>query len=265
MKQLLLDKLYNDKKGFIYYWYGSSMLLLKALRSEMHRHYPVEIYIGLDDDFEINFGDGWNECRAVVIDSNQPHQLVGGGGCLALFLLDPNFYNLNKIQKEIFSDKKYFEPDSDLIFSLIEKINRYKAYPRTCSDAKNLTAELVFSLFNLDSYNKEIDLRIKILLNILEDIPEKKISSQELAQSVSLSESRLAHLFKEQTGTPIRRYLLWLRLREAIKIILKGESFTTAAHESGFSDSAHLSRTYRQMFGISPSNLVKLKKIFLKG
>lgn len=63
---------------------------------------------------------------------------------------------------------------------------------------------------------------------MLEDIPGKKISSQELAHLVNLSENRLAHLFKEQTGTPIRRYLLWLKLREAIKIILQGESFTTA-------------------------------------
>lgn len=223
----------------------------------MHSHYPVEVYIGLDDDFEINLGDGWDECRAMVIDSNQPHQLVGGKGCVALFLLDPNFYSLNKVQKELFSHDGYFKPDKKLTISLVEKINRFRSYHRTCTDAKKLTDELVFSLLNLDSYNKELDLRIKILLNKLEDIPQKKISSKELAKSVGLSESRLAHLFKEQTGTPIRRYLLWLRLREAIRLILKGQSFTIAAHESGFSDSAHLSRTYRKMFGISPSDLLK--------
>ncbi len=233
------------------------MLLLKSLRSEMHRHYPVEIYIGLDEEFEINFGDGWNECRAVVIDSNQSHQIVGGRGCIALFLLDPNLYNLNKIQNGIFNDREYFKPDTKLIFSSVEKINRFRTRLCTCSDAKDLTDELVYSLFNINSGNKKIDSRIKRLLSILNDIPEKKISSRELARLAGLSESRLAHLFKKETGTPIRRYLLWLRLREAIKIILKGESFTTAAHESGFSDSAHLSRTYKEMFGICPSDLLK--------
>lgn len=251
------DKLYKDKNGFIYYWYGASMLLLKDLKSEIHKHFPIEIYIGLDADFEINFGDGWSKCRAVVIDSNQPHQLVGGRGCVAFFLLDPIICNLNKVQSDIFSDRKYYVPDRDTVFSLIERINEFKLYPRVTNDAKNLTDEVVFTFFNYRSCNKEMDSRIEKVLNVLDDIPEKKTSSLELAQLVNLSESRLAHLFKSETGTPIRRYLLWLRLRKAIKIILRGQSFTTAAHESGFSDSAHLSRTYRQMFGISPSDLLK--------
>lgn len=252
-----IDVLCNKEKDSIYYLHGSSILLLEAIKSEMHRHYPIEVYIGLDDNFEINFGDEMNECRAMVIDSNQQHQIIKSSGCLALFLLDPNIYRLIRIQKEILSDKKYFIPDSNLVFSLIEKINKFRAYPRTCNDAKNLTDELLFSLFNIDFYNKKIDPRIKTLMNILEDIPEKKIYSKELAQLVDLSESRLAHLFKEQTGTSIRRYLVWLKLKQAIRIILKGESFTTAAHESGFSDSSHLSRTYKQMFGITPSSLLK--------
>ena len=36
---------------------------------------------------------------------------------------------------------------------------------------------------------------------------------------------------------------------------MRGSSLTEAAHEAGFADSAHLSRTFRATFGIAPSFL----------
>ncbi|HUL98536.1 MAG TPA: helix-turn-helix domain-containing protein [Mycobacterium sp.] len=52
------------------------------------------------------------------------------------------------------------------------------------------------------------------------------------------------------------RLLLWLRLVDAIGALSGGASLTDAAHRTGFSDSAHLSRTFRRMFGMAPSLLV---------
>ena len=39
----------------------------------------------------------------------------------------------------------------------------------------------------------------------------------------------------------------------AIEAVMAGASWTEAAHEAGFADSAHLTRTHRRMFGIEPS------------
>jgi AraC-like DNA-binding protein len=36
-----------------------------------------------------------------------------------------------------------------------------------------------------------------------------------------------------------------------------GQSWTAAAQEAGFADSAHLSRTCRRMFGIAPVTLIR--------
>jgi len=76
-----------------------------------------------------------------------------------------------------------------------------------------------------------------------------------LAQRAHLSPSRFAHLFKQQTGLPVRNYLLWRRLLLALKCIEGGHSFTTAAHEAGFADSAHLSRSFRRVFGAMPTDM----------
>jgi AraC-like DNA-binding protein len=38
---------------------------------------------------------------------------------------------------------------------------------------------------------------------------------------------------------------------------MNGDSWTTAAQNAGFADSAHFSRTCRRMFGIAPAMLVR--------
>ena len=76
-----------------------------------------------------------------------------------------------------------------------------------------------------------------------------------LAQELELSESRLAHLIAEYLGVPFRSYVLWLRLQRAASEIAGGRTLTEAAHHAGFSDGAHLSRVFRRMFGIAPSEL----------
>jgi AraC-like DNA-binding protein len=81
------------------------------------------------------------------------------------------------------------------------------------------------------------------------------VRGTEVAAAVGVSVSRLTHLFTEQVGIPLRRYVLWLRLRMAITEVLGGADLTDAAHSAGFADSAHLTRTCRDMFGLPPSVL----------
>jgi AraC-like DNA-binding protein len=74
------------------------------------------------------------------------------------------------------------------------------------------------------------------------------VSGTELAARVGMSASRLTHLFTQQVGIPLRRYVLWSRLRIAITRVRAGDDLTGAAHSAGFADSAHLTRTTRDMF-----------------
>ena len=76
-------------------------------------------------------------------------------------------------------------------------------------------------------------------------------------RAAHLSPSRFRHLFVAQTGISFRAYLLWARVATAIDTGMHGSSWTQAAQDCGFADSAHLSRTCRKMFGIAPSMLVR--------
>lgn len=84
---------------------------------------------------------------------------------------------------------------------------------------------------------------------------EGAVTLASLATAVHRSPSRLAHRFSLATGLPLRRYVLWCRLRAAAEAAMRGASLTEAAHVAGFADSAHLSRTFRATFGIAPSLL----------
>ncbi|MGY2011386.1 helix-turn-helix domain-containing protein [Nocardia gipuzkoensis] len=75
----------------------------------------------------------------------------------------------------------------------------------------------------------------------------------ELARRVAMSPSRLSHLFAAEVGLPYAAWRRWTRLRRAIDQVRAGRSLTEAAHAAGFSDSAHLTRTCRDLFGITPT------------
>jgi AraC-like DNA-binding protein len=78
-----------------------------------------------------------------------------------------------------------------------------------------------------------------------------------------LSPSRFMHAFTESVGVPIRPYILWLRLQRAACDLIDGATVTSAAHRAGFSDAAHLTRTFRRMLGATPSQLALLNRVSL--
>jgi len=75
--------------------------------------------------------------------------------------------------------------------------------------------------------------------------------AREVASLLALSESRFLHLFSDELGISWRPYLLWRRMICAIQAMINQDSATNAAHLAGFSDSAHLSRTFRKNFGMT--------------
>ena len=86
---------------------------------------------------------------------------------------------------------------------------------------------------------------------------DEQPSLEEIAAHIQLSPGRLTHLFKQEVGVPIRRYALWLRTRQAVQSLIDHPTnLTQAAHEANFADQAHFSRTFREMFGLTPKQVL---------
>jgi AraC-like DNA-binding protein len=106
-----------------------------------------------------------------------------------------------------------------------------------------------------DTVAHRIDERIDATIQRIQQSVSENVPLSTLAQEAGLSNSRLVNLFKGQVGIPVRRYRLWHRLFRASCLLAGGASATEAAHEAGFSDAAHLSHTYRDILGITPTEL----------
>jgi AraC-like DNA-binding protein len=98
--------------------------------------------------------------------------------------------------------------------------------------------------------------RVRRLLRLLQAMPRGGDTSLEaLAREVGLSPGRLMHVFTESIGVPLRPYLAWLRLQRAAAAVVARRPLGEAARAAGFADAAHMSRTFRRMFGVAPSEL----------
>ena len=95
----------------------------------------------------------------------------------------------------------------------------------------------------------------RVLRHLRQLSPGDDTSLEALAEVAQLSPGRLMHTFTESVGIPLRPYLAWLRLQRAAGEIARGTPLSSAAAVSGFSDAAHMSRTFRRMLGIAPSML----------
>lgn len=101
---------------------------------------------------------------------------------------------------------------------------------------------------------RRVDRRVLRALELLEasalDVPAA-------ARGVGLSESRLTHLVSDTLGTPPRTWRAWFKLRHAIgRTMLHGDNLTRAAQHAGFVDSAHLTRTCKQLMGVAPARVL---------
>jgi AraC-like DNA-binding protein len=96
---------------------------------------------------------------------------------------------------------------------------------------------------------------IRRALRFIATRPQHKVSANELAAEIGLSVSRTTHLFREHVGMPLRRYLMWQRVQAAAVRLAKGMAASEVAHEVGFADAAHLTRTLKMMLAIRPRDI----------
>ena len=107
------------------------------------------------------------------------------------------------------------------------------------------------------SKSTRLDDRVAAVLSYVHaSLPERPPIAT-LAKLVGLSEDRLSHLFAATVGAPLRSYIVWSRYRLAMQQISRNEGLTDLANKCGFSDAAHMTRTFVEFFGFSPSLLLR--------
>ncbi|MEG0499069.1 MAG: helix-turn-helix domain-containing protein, partial [Alistipes sp.] len=97
------------------------------------------------------------------------------------------------------------------------------------------------------------DLHITRVLKYIHENISQKIAVDELVALVPLSRRRLETRFKQELGTSVYGYILHVRIEKMIQLLCEGMSVSEAAAELGFSEIKNVSRSFKQLKGMTPS------------
>jgi AraC-like DNA-binding protein len=191
----------------------------------------------------------WISCHAALINSDSDHEVDASNARVLIGFVDPESALGAALSARIVGD----------ISTVPEReVARWRAALRRGAESDALRVER-WVRTSLLSEQQEVKLHpgvnrvlqyLRANLGIGDDFALPK-----LARVAGLSQSRFMHVFTDSTGIALRHYILWLRLQRACGTLMSGASITEAAHRAGFSDAAHMTRTFRRMLGTTPKEM----------
>jgi AraC-like DNA-binding protein len=120
-------------------------------------------------------------------------------------------------------------------------------------DARRLFEDLIRTTVDLIPGTRRGGDRAELLRGMLRENPACSLG--DLARELDVSYTSASRVFAQAVGLPLRSYQQWLKCMQATEQLHADIALTLIAHESGFVDSAHLSRTWRRSYGLTPSYL----------
>jgi AraC-like DNA-binding protein len=108
-----------------------------------------------------------------------------------------------------------------------------------------------------------MDYRVQKAVKLIQKDFSRDLKTNEIADLLNISPSRLRHLFKDDTGTTLVQYLKTLRLRQA-KYLLE-TTFLTVKEimlQVGCKDESNFVRDFKKQYGLTPA---KYREIYFKG
>jgi AraC-like DNA-binding protein len=87
----------------------------------------------------------------------------------------------------------------------------------------------------------------------LRDNSTDAVTIADLTDLAGLTESHLIRAFHREFGLPPHAYHLRRRLAAASELLASGLSVSTVAYECGFADQSHLSRKFKEVYGLTPA------------
>jgi len=219
----------------------------------------VQVCIPLSGTVRLRTGarSEWRHYEGAVIPSNRPHESDVAVPLIAALWLEPDTFDARLARPR--EKLPILSIDCSKLTAIVPQL--LEAWDERCaSERAAALVERVAKILASGDAPRPIDARVARAVEIQASAPDRRMSLAAVAEAVSLSPSRLAHLFTPAVGIPLRRHSLWLRLRDAVQELAGGRSVTTAAHAAGFADAAHLGRTFRRMLGFTPSAALRVSK-----
>ncbi len=244
--------------GRVLFWTGGSLWIGRGEgRVDWHSHHALQISLALDGVclFRSEGESGWTGYAGALVGSNRLHQFQGDSApTVAQIFVEPDTPEGRALRVWLGDATITALPEQERQL-MAEALRQVLHAPAEATIAAARSALAV--LAGVPAPAEPVDPRVAKAIAHAQAQLKSGVTLASAAEAAALSPSRLRHLFVQETGTGFRVYVLWLRLNAAVQSSMAGHSWTQAAHEAGFADSAHLTRTFRRMFGLNPAALVQ--------
>ncbi len=220
--------------------------------AEPHAHHAVQLVWALDGDVTVTF-DAPLRRRAALVPADLPHALDSTGRRVAIMYVEPHGALGRALDRRARSNL-----GAEVVGSL-EQIS-FPAIELSVPEAA-AWCEHVLAALGATEQTTPLSSVSRRAIAYIEAAIDGMPQLAEAARRVGMSPSRLTHVFSREVGIPFRRFVLWTRIKRAVAATQAGDDLTQAAVAAGFADSAHLSRTFRAMFGLSPSLVLPLAEL----
>jgi AraC-like DNA-binding protein len=244
--------------GRILLWNGGSLWIgRKTGLAQRHAHHAIQIALPMRASFRMDDDrGGWRDYAGAIVMPHRRHQFDGCGSDTAMVFIEPEIAQGRSLLARCGNDA-VTAIDADLASRMVAPLR--EAFEADADDAALVARanDAVSLLVGPVPATDLVDPRIERAIAWTRERLAAPIALADAAAVAHLSPSRFRHLFVAQTGVSFRAYLLWARVAAAMAAGMGGESWTAAAQNAGFADSAHFSRTCRRMFGIAPAMLVR--------
>jgi len=244
--------------GRVLLWSGGSLWIGRdAGRGETHAHHAIQIALAMDSAFLMAEGNSdWREHRGAIVTPHRPHRFDGCGQSMAMIFVEPET-SQGRALLQRYAAADITDLERDTVQTLVAPLRAAYAAGAESEALAAMGQHVVAALAGHGPAVGSVDPRISRAITWVRARLDSPLFLKDAADIANLSLSRFRHLFVAQTGVSFRAYLLWARVETAVGAAMSGQSWTAAAHQAGFADSAHLSRTCRRMFGFAPATLIK--------
>ena len=235
-------------------------ILTDTMDASIHRHAMMQFFVCTEGKLNIKVGKEHPDAKCILVNKNVKHAFNADKRICLTTIIEPAS-DLGLALDILLDNKDYYIVDESTVETLISKVLCLKEHP--CKDYYMELMDGISGSFGILPSHTPLDDRIVSFLEMLEHCNCDDHSIEEYAGKLCISSSRLSHLFSEQVGIPLKKYLILHQLEKTFEEILQGESITKASMDAGFVSPSHFAGVVKNLMGLPARRGVK-DSVFLK-
>ncbi|MCK6585087.1 MAG: hypothetical protein HUU11_17560 [Anaerolineales bacterium] len=167
-----------------YLWNGQALYLGQLTDTVPHFHHALIVSVGIRSTFKVKAGWQWKTYQAAMTAASWFHQFDGGGGTQLFVLMEPEMEIARSLKRKFLGSKSIAELDYVLFQPLVIELEK-NSLTLNCAQARKLFDEIVLALLDKDMPTYEMPPHIQVALDLIRELPIKKVSLKKLSQKVA--------------------------------------------------------------------------------